>query len=174
MSITEKYTAAQNAKDLRIDVNAEKPVDVLIAAGLAPGILGHALMRLHGEWDAAAKPRNITQTDATLLYGRLKSLPRVLGIISEYLTTRGEDKPLVGAKALVMYWLDDRCQPCGGKGAPVMPGAPVLGRRCKVCGGGGKRKSPVGELGKQTLNMMDKAVEDARRSIRKRLHNTYT
>ena len=171
-SVIEKYTAAQNAADLRIDLNSEKPVDVLIAAGLAPGMLGHALMRLHGEWDAAAKPQNITQTDATLLYGRLKSLQRVLGIITEYLTRKGEEKPLVAAKALVMYWLDDRCQPCGGRGALVMAGAPVLGRVCKACGGNKKRVAPLGDLGRKTLNMMDNSVDQARRSMSKRLRNT--
>lgn len=172
-NVAEKYAAAQHTSDLRVDVNDEKSVDVLIAAGLTPGMLGHALMRLHGEWDAAAKPQNITQTDATLLYGRLKSLQRVLGIVTAYLTAKGEMSPLIGAKALVMYWLDSKCQPCGGRGALVINGAPVLGRSCKACGGGKKRAAPLGELGRKTLNMMDRSVEDARRSIKKRLRTNY-
>lgn len=172
-TVEERYSRANNSSDLTVKADVRSDADVLIAAGLTPGILGHALMRLHGEWDAAAKPARITETDATLLYGRLKSLQRVLGIVSAYLTAKGDDKPLIGAKALVMHWLDDRCQRCSGRGAHVMAGAPVLGHRCKSCGGNGKRHAPLGELGKKTLNMMDRSVEDARRSIRKRLHNTY-
>lgn len=84
-SITERYSRANNSSDLTVKESVRGDADVLIAAGLSPGMLGHALMRLHGEWDASAKPSLITQTDATLLYGRLKSLPRVLGIVAEYL-----------------------------------------------------------------------------------------
>lgn len=172
-TVDERYSRANNSSDLTVKADTLSDADVLIAAGMTPGILGHALMRLHGEWDAAAKPRNITQTDATLLYGRLKSLQRVLGIISEYLTARGEDKPLIGAKALVMYWLDDRCQPCLGRGANTIPGTPTLGMTCRACAGGGKRVVPLGQAGRKTLNMMDDAVNQARRSIQKRLRNTY-
>lgn len=171
-SVDERYSRANNSSDLTVKADTLSDADVLIAAGMTPGILGHALIRLHGEWDAAAKPQNITQTDATLLYGRLKSLQRVLGIISEYLTRKGEQKPLVGAKALVMYWLDDRCQPCSGRGAFVLAGSPILGRTCKACGGGKKRTAPLGDLGRQTLNMMDASVDQARRSMKKRLRNT--
>ena len=172
-TIDERYSRANNSSNLTVKADVRSDADVLIAAGLTPGMLGHALMRLHGEWDAAAKPQNITQTDATLLYGRLKSLQRVLGIVTAYLTTKGEGSPLIGAKALVMYWLDGKCQPCGGRGALVINGAPVLGRSCKACGGGKKRAAPLGELGRKTLNMMDRSVEDARRSIKKRLRNNY-
>ena len=95
----------------------------------------------------------------------------MLGIISEYLTQKGEDKPLVGAKALVMYWLDDKCQPCSGRGASTIPGTPTLGRTCRACAGGGKRTAPLGQTGRKALNMMDDAVSQARRSIQKRLRN---
>lgn len=168
-SITERYSRANNSSDLTVKESVRGDADVLIAAGLAPGQLGHALMRLHGEWDASAKPSLITQTDATLLYGRLKSLPRVLGIVAEYLGKHSEASPLKGAKALVMYWLDARCQSCGGLGAHVIAGSPVLGRTCRACGGSKKRQAPLGELGKRTLNMMDDAVDKARRSMKRRL-----
>ena len=170
-TVDEAYSSACNTDDLTVKAERRSDADVLIAAGLSPGILGHALMRLHGEWDAAAKPARITQADATLLYGQLKSLQRVLGIISEYLTQKGEDKPLVGAKALVMYWLDDKCQPCGGRGSHPIPGTPTLGMMCRACGGGKKRTVPLGQAGRRTLNMMDDAVSQARRSIQKRLRN---
>lgn len=170
-TVDEAYSSAGNTSDLTVKADKRTDADVLIAAGLSPGILGHALMRLHGEWDAAAKPARITQTDATLLYGQLKSLQRVLGIVTAYLTARGDKSPLVGAKAIVMYWLDARCQSCGGRGAHVMPGAPILGRPCRPCGGSGIRAVPLGELGKLTLNMMDSSVEQARRSMRLRLQN---
>lgn len=170
-TITERYSRANNSSNLTVKADVRGDADVLIAAGMSPGMLGHALMRLMGEWDAADRPRDITQTNATLLYGRLKSLPRVLGALSEYLTAKGEPTPLVGAKALAMYWLDDRCQPCGGRGAHTVAGTPALGRVCKVCAGAKKRPAPLGELGKQTLNMMDMSVDQARRSMRKRLRN---
>lgn len=168
-TVDEAYSSAGNTSDLSVKAEQRNDADVLIAAGLAPGQLGHALMRLHGEWDASAKPSLITQTDATLLYGRLKSLPRVLGIVAEYLGKHSEASPLKGAKALVMYWLDARCQSCGGLGAHVIAGSPVLGRTCRACGGSKKRQAPLGELGKRTLNMMDDAVDKARRSMKRRL-----
>lgn len=170
-TIEEQYTSAGNADDLTVTSERRSDADVLIAAGWAPGLLGGVLMRLHSEWDGAAKKRRMDETEAFLLFGQLKSLQRVLGIITAYLTARGDKIPLVGAKAVVMYWLDARCQSCGGRGAHVMPGAPILGRPCRPCGGSGIRATPLGELGNLALNMMDSSVEQARRSMRLRLQN---
>ena len=48
-TIDEKYTVACNAGSLKIDQNDEKSIDVLIASGWTPGLLGGVLMRLHSE-----------------------------------------------------------------------------------------------------------------------------
>ena len=170
-SIAERYISATNTKDLTVKAEQRNAADMMIAARMTPGVLGNALRRLHGEWDAAAKPRNITHTDATMLYGRLKSLQTVLGALCDYLVRKGEQNPLVAAKAIVMYWLDDRCQPCNGVGAKVIPGTPTLGNRCRSCGGSGKRPVPYGSTGKITLAYMDAAAAESLQSMKRRLRN---
>ena len=56
-TVEENYTSATNSSNLRCEADRRTDVDVLIAAGCTPGILGAALMRLHSEWDGCAKPR---------------------------------------------------------------------------------------------------------------------
>ncbi|MFT3777921.1 MAG: toprim domain-containing protein [Ottowia sp.] len=89
-----------------------------------------------------------------------------------YLTRKGEKSPLVVAKAVTMFWLDDRCQYCWGVGSFVIPGTPILGTTCRHCGGTGQRPIPFGEVGKATLAHMDAAAESALHSMRRRLRNT--
>lgn len=52
----ELYTCANNASNLRVQAGRRGSTDVLIAAGWSASRIGAALLRLHSEWDAAAKP----------------------------------------------------------------------------------------------------------------------
>ena len=90
-TIEEAYTSATNSSNLRCEADRRTDVDVLIAAGCTPGILGAALMRLHSEWDGCAKPRAMTETEARLLMGNIKTLPRVLTFLSDWAALRGLD-----------------------------------------------------------------------------------
>lgn len=172
-TVDESYSSAGNTDDLTVTPERRTDVDVLIAAGWAPGMLGAALMRLHSEWDGAAKPSRLSETDARLLYGSLKTLPRVIQGVAEWAARKGYDKPEELAGAAVAYWLGDTCHACHGRGFDLIPGTWVLGPVCRRCGGSGKRKPPEGEAGKATLNMMDNCVAMARASIRKRLYHTH-
>ena len=224
-TVEENYTCATQSSNLRCEADRRTDVDVLIAAGCTPGILGGALMRLHSEWDGAAKPRAAVPADFVrsalppkslaaraveassdeekakakaraaqvrsladaeagvcadraneqamlLLTGKLKSLPRVLEAIEAWATLRKLAEPKRLAQAVVAHWLDSTCQPCHGRGHEMIAGTPSLGRRCKACQGSGRRKEPMGEAGRQALNMLDECVQVARASMSKRLRQT--
>lgn len=168
----EQYTCATQSSNLRCEPDKRTDLDVLIAAGCTPGILGAALMRLHSEFDSSSEKQARTATDAILLMGKLKSLPRVLQALEDWARLRGLDAPKRIAQAVVAHWLDARCQPCHGRGHEQIPGTPSLGRACKSCKGTGKRKEPMGEAGRQMLNLCDDAVMTARNSMKRRLRNT--
>lgn len=173
-TVEESYTSATQSSNLRCDPDRRTDVDLLIAAGCTPGILGAALMRLRSEFDSSSEKQARTVTDAILLMGKLKSLPRVLGAIEAWAVLRGLDAPKRLAQSVVAHWLDSNCLPCHGRGHELIPGTPSLGRQCKVCKGTGKRKEPMGEAGRRALNMCDEAVAVARASMSKRLRNTRT
>lgn len=109
-TIEEQYTSAGNADDLTVTSERRTDADVLIASGWTPGLLGGVLMRLHSEWDGAAKPRKLTETDARLLYGSLKTLPKVIDAVGQWAARKGYSDP---------------CGPAGGGEA----------RRCRQHGG---------------------------------------
>ena len=171
-TIEERYTRATTSSNLKCEADARSDVDVLIACGLAPGILGSALMRLHSEYDSSSEKQARTGTDAILLMGKLKSLPRVLEALEGWALLRGLDAPGKLAQAVTAYWLNSMCTACEGRGHERVAGTPMLGRQCKVCRGTGKRKEPMGEAGRQMLSMMDDCVIVARNSMKRRLRNS--
>lgn len=171
-TIEERYTRATTSSNLRCKADERSDVDILIACGLTPGILGGALMRLASEFDSSSEKQARTATDAILLMGKLKSLPRVLEALEGWALLRGLDAPGKLAQAVTAYYLDSKCTACEGRGHERIAGTPSLGRQCKVCRGTGKRKEPMGESGRQLLNMMDDCVMVARNSIKRRLRNS--
>ena len=171
-TLEERYTRATTSSNLRCKADARSDVDVLIACGLAPGILGGALMRLHSEYDSSSEKQARTATDAILLMGKLKSLPRVLEALEEWARLRGLGAPGKLAQAVTAYWLNSMCSACEGRGHERIAGTPMLGRQCKVCRGTGKRKEPMGESGRLMLYMMEECVMGARSSMKKRLRNS--
>lgn len=54
--VEERYTSASNTSDLSVHADCRGDSDVLIAMGWSSSRLGAALLRLHSEWDVAAKP----------------------------------------------------------------------------------------------------------------------
>ena len=170
-TIEESYTSAGNADDLTVTSERRTDADVLIASGWTPGLLGGVLMRLHSEWDGAAKKRHMDETEAFLLFSQLKTLIRAVDGVASWAERKGHKEPRTLANAVLIYWLHDTCQPCLGRGYAVISGTPVLGRPCRKCGGSGKRSPPGGEAGRAALNMMDACVQAARSSMRLRLRN---
>ncbi|SFB96401.1 hypothetical protein SAMN05216344_106112 [Polaromonas sp. OV174] len=72
----EKYLSAIHSSNLRMEADAERRsnADVLVAAGWSASRVGMALLRLHSEWDAAAKPVRPTQQAIRLL---AETMPRI-------------------------------------------------------------------------------------------------
>lgn len=170
-TVDEAYAVAGNASDLTVKADHRSDADVLIASGWTPGLLGGVLMRLHSEWDGAAKKRHMDETEAFLLFSQLKTLLRAVDGVAAWAERKGHKEPRTLANAVLIYWLHDNCQPCLGRGHEVIHGSPVLGRQCRKCGGSGKRQAPGGEVGKAALNMMDECIHVARQSMRLRLRN---
>ena len=173
-TVDEAYSSAGNTSDLTVKAERRSDADVLIASGMTPGLLGAALLRLHSEWDGTAKPRKLTETDARLLYGSLKTLPKVIYAVGQWAARKGYSDPYELAGGAVAYWLDCVCHACSGRGREQMANAsrPTLGNLCRACGGNGRRRPPAGEAGKDVLRLMDESVERARWSIKKRLRNS--
>lgn len=167
-TVEESYTSATQSSNLRCEADRRTDVDVLIAAGWTPGILGGALIRLRSEYDGSSK-RAGTVTDAVLLVGQLKSLPRALEVIEAWAKERAIADHKRLAQSVLAHWLDSNCKPCHGRGHEVIAGTPSLGRKCKACHGAGKRKDPMGDVGRRALNMMDDAVAVSQQSMSKRL-----
>lgn len=171
-AIEERYTRATTSSNLKCEADTRSDVDVLIACGLTPGILGGALMRLASEFDSSSEKRPGSKTDAILLMGKLKSLPRVLEALEGWATLRGLDAPGKLAQAVTAYYLDSKCTACEGRGHERVAGTPMLGRQCKACRGTGRRKEPMGDAGRLMLSMMEECVMGARNSMKKRLRNS--
>lgn len=168
----EAYVSATQSSNLRCEPARRTDVDMLIAAGCTPGILGAALMRLHSEYDSAAKPQVMTEAEARLLMNRLKSLPRVLEALEAWARLSRMDAPKQLTVVAAAHWVDSTCRCCHGRGHELIPGTPSLGRKCKACYGTGKRKDPRGDDGRRALNMMDDSVNVARDVMRKRLRQS--
>lgn len=171
-TVDEAYSSACNTSNLSVKAGQRNDADVLIASGWTPGLLGGVLMRLHSEWDGAAKKRHMDETEAFLLFNQLKTLRRAVDGVAAWAERKGHKEPRTLANAVLIYWLYDICQPCSGRGHELIHGTPSLGRACRKCGGSRKRPPPGGELGKAALNMMDRDIQVARSMMRLRLHNT--
>lgn len=171
--ISERYITASNTSNLRINQDHVTDADVLIAAGLTPGILGHALMRLHGEWDAFSRSRKIDRTEAILALGQLKSLQACQSALVAWATGKGMEDAGRVALSVLGYWLDSVCHPCHGRGFESIRNTPALGKVCKCCEGSGRAKVPHGRDGHEALVLVELCVNQARDSMRRRLHQNH-
>lgn len=167
----EAYVSATTSSNLRCEPDRRTDLDVLLASGMTPGILGSALMRIHSEYDSSSEKQARTSTDAILLMAKLKSLPSVLQALEDWAALRGLDAPKRLAQAVIAHWIDAQCKPCAGRGHEQIAGTPSLGRTCKSCKGTGRRKEPMGDAGRQMLNMCDECVAVARAGMSRRLKN---
>lgn len=171
-TIEERYITANKASNLRVEADKGGAVDVIIAAGMSPSRLGSALLRLHSEWDGAAKRRGyMTPTDTSLLMGRLITLPAVRAGVEHQARRWGiEDADKVVAAALY-WWLDRTCPHCEGRGKAVIDGTPSLSTiSCKHCHGTGERHLSHGQAAQKLVGYMHDCTERAAQSIKSRLY----
>jgi hypothetical protein len=71
--VDEIYETACNASSLKVEAEKGGSGDVLIAAGWSESRLGMALLRLHSEWDGAAKPKRPSEQQIHALADSLKA-----------------------------------------------------------------------------------------------------
>ncbi len=168
--VEEQYLKASTTSNLRVQADRRGDADVLIAAGWSCRGFGGALLRLHGEWDAAAKKRVMSETDLILLRGKLKSLTSALTYLVDAMHRLGMESPEDRAGQIVGYWLHQACHTCHGLKFETIQSTPVLSAiRCKACHGTGLGWAPYGQDGKRALNLMDDSVNRARQGMRDRL-----
>lgn len=167
--IEERYISAGNSTNLKVEAERTSDADVLIAAGWTPGGLGHALLRLHGEWDGFSRARKIDRTEAILAMGHLKSLQACKAALVAWVVGRGMEGAEHLAIAVLGYWLDSVCHPCHGRGFESIRNTPALGKVCKCCEGSGRAKVPHGRDGHEALVLVELCVNRARDSMKNRL-----
>lgn len=127
MKILERYNTAVHASSLKPDANTTyADLDVIGAAGLAARYepMGIALARmLSGGGDGG-----VVEVMSAAGWRRARTLNVKLD--------RVQAKDI--AKAVLAWFRDGRCDPCGGTGARIIPGTPSLGDDCPCCKGSGK------------------------------------
>lgn len=100
-TLDEKYTAARNSRDLTVGPSElpNRDSDVLAAAAWTQSRVGHALMQLHSEWDAAEKPAKPTPTQIKSLVGTFQQLPHGVAPELQPKDAKGNPAPLTFAVA---------------------------------------------------------------------------
>jgi hypothetical protein len=71
--IEERYETACNASSLKVEADKGGAADILIAGGWSDSRVGMALLRLHSEWDGAAKPQKPTERQIQTIAAALKA-----------------------------------------------------------------------------------------------------
>ena len=171
----ERYTTAIQSDNLRMDTRDHAPVsdvDVCTAAAWAPARLGSALLRLASEYSRPMRIQGMSETDAMLLMGQLRTMPHVCEQLAGQLHKWGHARPMDVALSVVAWWLHRVCGKCHGRGYDVVPGTARLSdKRCRSCDGAGEARVPHGEHGKRAANYMDECIERARSSMRSRFQH---
>lgn len=172
--LDERYIGATNSSNLTLNPDANCDATQLIAAGLLGNRMGAALIHLRGEWDAAGKPRKLTEAEiaahaATLPKRQGKTdlrRARVEALIGYASAMRSRAHQMVGwlpAMALMREWaelrgvdldllspalyhhLNPTCPVCDGLGELKVPGTPSLsGKQCYHCKGAKTWPRPLG------------------------------
>lgn len=136
-TLQEKYIAATGSRDLTLpaDGSTRTDADILLAAGYAASgntraALALDFYRLKATGDLA-EFRRLSDLSGRWLCGRsMRSGRRKMKMI--------EARDL--ATRVLFWWRSPACQPCGGRGHPLMPNSPVInhGHDCPVCHGTGQ------------------------------------
>lgn len=176
-TIEEGYQSATNSGNLAVDLEHRTDADWMIASGWSHRQLGADLMRLQSEWSGFKRNANpaLEEANAREAIDRLRTLPsarkKLVALARRY--GLGDAADVVVLK-VVVYWLDDTCHHCYGRGYMLVKGTPKLsGKRCKVCDGSGRKPSPGKQEARRLLAAMDEAVVLHRDYLRKVLRNTH-
>lgn len=199
----EAYVSASTTSNMKLGA-ADGPIrdcDVIIAAGMSSSVVGACLIRLHGEWSRAEKPRAPSaeaikrlaesegcdqataraqamqwyRAEAGLLLGKLKSFRQAWEYLAAHLS-RWDNRPesMIRQTALevLIWWLDKQCKTCGGTKYETALGTNRHTKQfCRICRGTGLAKLPRADDGRRLANYIDDSTQAARSSISARLRN---
>lgn len=157
--VDEIYSIAITSSNLRVQADKRGDADAIMAAGMSPARIGSMLLRLHSEWDTAAKPVKISpeaitqlartfvgkeaeklakaQTIAAdwheheqkILLSKLKSLPVAREALAVELYRRGAGNARDVGAAILLWWLEKTCRICHGQKFVKIPNTPALSTR---------------------------------------------
>lgn len=154
-STEQRYLTASQTSNLRVVADVVGAGDVMIASGLSPSRIGHALMRLH------SKPTR------DLLY----TVHTQVTMEAERINIARPDEV---ASAVIAWWLDRICKTCHGRKLNSIVNTPSLSDiECPVCHGTGEKKLPYGEDGRRLANWMDYCKHAHVGMIKRRLNNNH-
>jgi hypothetical protein len=195
--VQETYEVATQTSSLKVETHRQGAADVIIAAGWSESRVGMALLRLHSEWDGAAKPRRATEAQVKAMAAQFpdaKGKPSVsraraeatvwyareLRLLALSLKSRASVLEQVHAWAVLkgldpasvapalFHWLSCTCPVCDGHGLRKVPDQPALSaKQCHACHGSGKTPRPEGAA--RIQNWLDECTQKARQSLKRRL-----
>lgn len=172
--LDEQYIVATNSSDLTLNPDRVCSATHLIAAGLLGNRMGAALVHLRSEWDAADKPRKMTEGEIVLRAGAMPKRhgkpdvkrARTEALIGYAVAMRHRAHRLAGwlpALSIMAEWaqlrgvdvdllspslyhyLNPTCPVCDGHGVRKIPDAPSLSaKQCHHCDGAGTWPRPHG------------------------------
>jgi hypothetical protein len=140
-NVIERYTSSVNSSNLRDD-KRHSSTDILAAVALSADFAG-LLFRCKYALDKSSLPELIQ-----LWRGKVAKKARERG---------WERHARIVADESLLYWLDDRCKVCEGRGAPKIIHSPVLEDCvCHACNGTAKRRLiVVPEIGDYVLDALE-------------------
>ncbi len=162
-SISERYMSGANAGDLTIHPRREGAVEAIVEVSWSRGRVGHALLRLHSQFDGAAR-RGLKPDQ---LFGQLKALPEVRSALLQW--AMGE-RLMEGGEtvdAVLAWWLDRRCTAC--KGTQWITAEGKQKRPCTSCHGTGEARIPRGNEGRGMVAYMENCLHRHRASVNGRM-----
>jgi hypothetical protein len=167
----EKYLTAVNASDLTVRADREGPVDALVQVALSRGKVGHALLRLHSEFDGVAR-RGLKPDQ---VFRQMPSMPAVhdgmFMMATEFEALPPTRERLRAVDRLILavlcWWMDPTCKCCGGTGWVSSTKNPK--RLCIECRGRKEAPIPEGEDGRHMLAFMDGCMHKHRASVKGRM-----
>ena len=197
--VDELYETATNTSSMLVQEHRSGAADVIIAAGWSESRVGMALLRLHSEWDGAAKPRRLTDDAIRALAATMpdaKGKPsmskamaeaaiwyaRELRLLAQSLKSRPAVLAQLHAWALLkgihadnvgpalLHWMAPTCVVCDGHGFLKVADQPALSaNRCYRCKHGALGKEPLPKGAARVQDHMDYCCQVARESLKKRL-----
>lgn len=168
-NLTERYLSGANATDLTVTADREGAVDALASVAWSRGRVGWALLRLHSEWDGAAR-RGLKPEQA---FGALKQLPAVRSALLGWAHARKPDRLeiLTDGTALVdafiAWFLSPTCPTCNGTMWVTRSNKPK--QPCTECHGTGEARIPMGNEGRALEGYVRDCLYSHRASIRGRM-----